>query len=322
MPNAASVKEAIDKLFAQIAIPESDVIDWVGKAIDCEYWRKLCPGMGVCEQQERGSFESKDISPKEIIEASTLLQRRGYFQLPALTSPNIADRMYHSVETVRSAGWPAVFSFVYDDFWEILRTPTMVQFLGQNLGGGYLQTADIWTHRVDPRNNASGFRPHHDSRGDTERLTVWIPLNDATVDNSCMYVIPRDKIPKSLDGTFSNWTSISKSELKEILHNVTPLPAPPGAVLGWSHRLIHWGGRAMKSDSQPRISISVGFLQEGEAPRTFELPLFGSELPNLQSRLRVIGQAILGYSEREPLMRRYEHLAEKLIAWKGIGSEI
>jgi hypothetical protein len=135
-----------------------------------------------------------------------------------------------------------------------------------------------------------------------------------------MYVIPQDRVPPTLPASYLDWTSISTLELKTLLHNVTPLPAARGSVLGWNHRLIHWGGRATELADCPRISIAAEFLHEGTSPRGAELPVFDTNLPDFPVRLRVVGQAILAYEKFEPGMRRYRSLATKLIEWSSSGA--
>ena len=170
--------------------------------------------------------------------------------------------MLGAVERIRTAGWPMVFTYVYDEFWTIFRTPSIVRFLNQLLGAGYLQTAGVWTYYVDPISHASGWPPHVDSCDNGERTSIWIPLTDASIDNGCMYVIPADRVPPALPRSYLNWASVSQAELAALLHNVTPLPATPGSVLGWNNRLIHWGGRAIKSEVRARVSVAAEFLHE------------------------------------------------------------
>ena len=140
-------------------------------------------------QQSLDCLESATLSLEEETWALAQLARYGYFRLPAITSPGVINRMYLSVESLRSARWPAVFSFVYDEFWAILRTPSVVRLLSRQLGAGYLQTA---------------------------------------------------------------------------------------------------------------LSLAVEFIHEGERPSNSELPVFDTNLPDLASRLRVIGCAILAYEKFEP----------------------
>ena len=85
---------------------------------------------------------------------------------------------------------------------------------------------------------------------------------DVTVRNGCMYVIPEHRVPATLPTSFVDWTSISRPDLEALLHGVTPLPAAAGSVLGWSHRVIHWGGAATELEAGPRISLAADFLHE------------------------------------------------------------
>ena len=104
-------------------------------------------------------------------------------------------------------------------------------------------------------------------------------------------------------------------DLCDLLHNVTPLPAPAGSVMGWNNRLIHWGGRATTESAGLRISVAAEFLGVGTKPRSSELPVLGLQIPDFRARLRIIGQAILAYEKFEPSMLRYSGIAKRLIDW-------
>jgi hypothetical protein len=225
----------------------------------------------------------------------------------------MTSRMRTTVDELRGAGWPSVFSYVYDDFWAVWRTPSLVKFLSANLGEGYLQTAGVWTYRVDPEKQGSGWRPHVDSRDDVARLSIWIPLTDATIRNGCMYVVPKDEVPPGLPSSYLDWTSVSTANLGSLLHAVTPLPAQRGSILGWDNRLIHWGGKARGSGGDIRMSIAAEFLPAGTRPKRSERPALGLNLPDFPTRLRIIAQAILSYERFEPMMRRYGGLARRLV---------
>jgi hypothetical protein len=130
-----------------------------------------------------------------------------------------------------------------------------------------------------------------------------------------MYLIPKDRLPATLPTSFVDWTSISRQELEALLHGVTPLPAAAGSVLGWSNRVIHWGGAATELAAGPRISLAADFLHERSTPGSDELPLFDASLPAFPVRLRVIGQSMRDYEKFEPLMQKYAGLVTKLIEW-------
>jgi hypothetical protein len=112
-----------------------------------------------------------------------------------------------------------------------------------------VRAAGIWTYRVDPE-ASKRVVADVDSRNDKERITVWVPLTEATIGNGCMYLIPQDRVLPTLPACYLNWTAVSHDELGTLLRNVTPLP---GSILGWNDSLIHWGGRALESAAFPRI---------------------------------------------------------------------
>jgi hypothetical protein len=315
MPTEEQINETIGRLYSQLALSEGEVQDLFQRAADIDYWKDFVPGMGVLDLRSVDHLEGAAFSSEQEAWALAHLKRHGYFRMPPLVAPEVTARMCTSVEMLRNAGWPTVFTYVYDEFWTVWRTPSMVRLLSSCLGAGYFQTSGVWTYRVDPQQRGSGWPPHVDSRNDAERLSVWIPLTEATLDNGCMYVIPQDRVPPNLPPSYLDWKSISVQELSRLLHSVTPLPAVVGSVLGWNNRLIHWGGGSTELAAGPRISIAAEFLREGTRPHRSELPVLDANLPDFETRLRVIGQAILAYEKFEPLMRRYRGVATKLIEW-------
>jgi hypothetical protein len=322
MPSKEQIEEVVEKLRSQLVLSEEEIQNLYQKTVDISYWRSFIPGMGVLDLHSLDDLEDAPFSAEQEIWALAHLARHGYFQLPSLGASDVTTRMRNSVEVLRSAGWPAVFTYIYDEFWAVWRTPSMLRLLSRHLGEGYVQTSGVWTYLVDPQQRASGWGPHVDSRNDAERLSVWIPLTEATIHNGCMYVIPQDRVPPALPASYMDWKSISAQELSTLLHNVTPLPALAGSVLGWNNRLIHWGGRAGASAACPRISIAAEFLHERTKPHRSELPVFDVNLPGFPVRLRVIGQAILAYEKFEPLMRKYRGLATRLIEWASSDSAV
>jgi hypothetical protein len=305
-----------EKLLAQSVIPENEIKNLFQKAINCEYWRTLCPELGIMRQQDLERLQSVPLSSEQAAWACAHLERHGYFQIPEIIAPAVVERMYRCVETLHSSGWPPVFSFVYDEFWAVPRTPSLVNLLSRKLGTGYVQAAGVWTYRVDPKVRASGWSPHVDSRNNVERITLWIPLTDATIGNGCMYVIPQDRVPPALRASYLDWTAVSRDELGILLQHVTPLPTAAGSVLGWNNSLIHWGGRALEPATFPRISIGVEFWSKRGKPRRWETPVFDLQLLDFATRIRAIGQSILAYEQHETAMRKYCGLATNLVEWR------
>lgn len=94
------------------------------------------------------------------------------------------QRMRERIETLRAKDWPPVFAFVYDEFWHVARAPFLAHVLSQALGPGHLQLPNLWAHYVYPNN--AGWSPHVDGRYGADKVSLWIPLSDATVSNGCM----------------------------------------------------------------------------------------------------------------------------------------
>src|SRR5207244_2616081 len=109
----------------------------------------------------------------------------------------------------------------------------------------------------EPTPGASGWPPHCDDANRPNRVTVWIPLSDATLDNGCMYVVPRDRAAADADAR---------------LQACRALPAAAGSILGWNFDVLHWGSTCTRP-GEPRIAISQEFIAPGAATAADELPL-------------------------------------------------
>jgi Phytanoyl-CoA dioxygenase (PhyH) len=206
---------------------------------------------------------------------------------------------------------PAVFSFVYDQFWAIFRIRTVCAILESYLGRNYDQNNNIWTYYVAAQAGAGGWGPHMDSSLGRSAVTIWIPLTDTNENNACMYVVRQTSMPTSQPANFGEWMNVAKPELVQVLQGAHALPAQAGALLGWHHQVLHWGSFSQPGET-PRISVAAEFQRSNA--KTSPL-LFGQRtLPTLIERLRCIGSAVLHYSKFELSMIRYEGLAAKLSA--------
>lgn len=98
-------------------------------------------------------------------------------------------------------------------------------------------------------------------------LNVWIPLNDATLDNGCMYVVPRefDTDFARTDGHHAHMNPATEvqrglsSKIHFPLHGVRALPAPAGSMIAWYGNTIHWGSTCSRFAKAPRKSIALTF---------------------------------------------------------------
>ena len=240
------------------------------------------------------------------------LDRYGYFcseqpLLAPLTPPLLA-----CIEDVRKAGWPPVFAYVYDQLWTLWQVAPIAQILSAALGPGYRWIPHGWCHYVQPVRGAAGWPPHIDGNL-ANRMSIWIPLTDATIDNGCVYLVPRD-LNTSAIGERRELRAASNLQMRELLQRSRAMPAEAGSLLGWPFRILHWGSTAHGSGG-PRVSLVLEFIAAHEPPIANEVPLYdpSTPLPDLRVRLNSIGRAIRQYMRYELKMRRYAALAGELM---------
>jgi hypothetical protein len=211
-------------------------------------------------------------------------------------------------------GWPAVFAFVYDEFWLLPRTPALKRFLRSVLGREYRQLPRIWCHFIDTAAGNSGWAPHVDGPMDSGRVSLWFPLSDATLDNGCMYVIPKGRVPQETFLKFAGrHEGANPHEVRVLLQSTRALPATAGSVIGWEFGLIHWGA-SVGAAHEPRISFALEFIGPGVPLEQYENGLINPEsaLLSFEERLRIVGTCIWAYQKFEPRMVRFLDLAERL----------
>jgi hypothetical protein len=307
--------KAVRELRAR-ALPETTELHaQLKSALDPQYWRNLNPGMAVCASGPHMVIENPAIDPSIVERPLQTLSSIGYFQMPPIAAGSAINRMRKCFEVTQAAGWHPAFVFIYDDFWLAFRGPALVRFLTGALGEGYGQLPYCWGHYVPA--NSKGWRPHTDGPSAFNKLTVWLPLNDVTLENGCMYVIPRNTETKEISDRFFSEETFNRADTLKLLQNSKALPAAAGSYLGWGPFLVHWG-----STSGPlapsRISISVEFAARPANPMNEELPLIDASpaapLPTLSARLNLIAKAIESYEQYfDPALLRYLPIARQII---------
>lgn len=286
------------------------------QARSVDYWRALGPQLTVISAAGAELLHS-GISAETIGAAASDVSTRGFFQLEGALRPEVTSAMRRGVEQLSAAGWPVVFSFVYDEFWRVTRTPPVLALLRRILGDDCVQLEGIWTHYVQPTRGSHGWLPHVDStgyRGGPEGLGVWFALSDATLDNGCIYVVPKDFAPEQIAHEFSTIKNFSAAETKQLLQSALALPARTGAMLGWEFSLLHWGSTCQGA-TEPRISTAMEFSSRAQAamqPHNHQVEVDGP-LPDLEVRLKLIAKSLLSYTRFEPLLLPFEPLANQLL---------
>ncbi len=257
---------------------------------DPNFWQQLNPGLSVEESSEVAKIA---FARETLAEILLDLKEEGYFQLEPILPEIEVFRMAVGIEVLAQEGWPAVFAFVYDEFWLLLhRLSILLQAI---LGDRYHQLPAFWAWYVGTDHNQSGWGPHRDRGANTllpdglpKVMTLWIPLSDAIPLNGCMYILP-----PQFDPYYYLYEQPPHQPFIQP-QDVRALPAAAGSVLGWNHRLMHWGGRSSDKAPHPRISLSCEFQRDdGEV---YDSPLLDpGEVPTFHQRLGLIGKQLLRY---------------------------
>ena len=186
---------------------------------------------------------------------------------------------------------PATFILLYDQAWQLAATGTSI--LQNTTHSKNVFNFDVLAWYIDPSDGAAGFSPHRDRQPTNEEVaasfhqdeqakyvTLWMALSDATPENSCIYVIPKQHDPGYLEGDDEEDTNMHDQEShqdydavgtrtcttqdpltrclksKESYQNIRALPRRAGESIAFTHRIIHWGSRGNSNCTEPRIAIS------------------------------------------------------------------
>jgi hypothetical protein len=289
------------------------MFDRLAQAMDVNYWRKLNPSLSIRgkDRTRKMKLESASIGAEGLSSSLDSLKVKGWSQIDSFFPESTCRRLAEGVSRVEKAGWLPVFCFVYDEFWELTRTPQMKKLLTHCLGENYRQKAAAWIHLVRPKLGSRGWSPHvdiHAKEGNPLRedgaprfLSVWIPLTNATLGNGCMYLLPADRAkPGTLD---------PEVNMYEILHATQAIPMSAGTVGVWRQDILHWGSHAGENASEPRISVALEFQSYAKSNPIFGLMAGSAALPTLEARLFFIAKQVSYYLSWDHERRSVEHLA-------------
>jgi hypothetical protein len=290
---------------------------------DADFWRSLCPDLHISHGPlDLGRVQPCEISQEDVQVALRQVVREGYFQLPSVFTQEQTRLMLDGVRRLIEAGYPAPFLLLYDEPWMLLSA--LDRLLHPILGDGYRLTEDAWIYYIRAADEAvsgvkeeSGWPPHRDGffRLDTLRddgrplvLNVWIPLDDVSLQQSCMHVLPTNRDPH-YPGELKNFDVPEDARA-----HVRALAAVSGAVLGWNEYVLHWGGVPQPGASRPRVSLAVRYQSE-EIGSDHPTHLNRHSDLEFKDRLGVVGSSMWRYRARfkcpEPL-RTFSHEQAKL----------
>lgn len=281
------------------------------------YWRTLCPDLSIGRNVPFLHIEETPLSKEQRTTTVAQLVHDGYFKTNSVLSPSLIERMRAGLLVLRQNGLPPVFAYVFDEFWEIARAPSLQAIVMEALGPGCRQSPRVWAFHLSTENGAAGWPPHVDGghlAHTTDRLTLWLPITDATLENGCMNVVPKHLLPATLPDDFANDArSLSPQIWKNMLQGARPLPAKAGSLLAWDFQVVHWSGFCHGA-AEPRMSLAVEIMGPSVEPTDGEWPLFDlNTMPPFRERLRAIAKGLLSYQRFEPATLRYKALAQRML---------
>ncbi|HUQ49250.1 MAG TPA: phytanoyl-CoA dioxygenase family protein [Terriglobales bacterium] len=311
MPASPDFLKTIAQLKEQATLPADALQHRLQQSLDPNYWTGILPGMTIGVPLAAPREESGDADQRLQLSEQQLRQH-GYFNTPAVFSSEATARLRQAVLTLIEQDWPPAFVFVFDQFWNLFRGPQVDSFIQGIVGAGYRQVPYVWAHYVS--GSTAGWTPHvDDGFGDT-KIALWVPLSDATVDNGCIYLVPRNKVTEDFSRKIQEATTFTSGEVIQLLHHAQALPASPGSLLGWGAEVIHWGSHS-KAGAPPRISVAVEFVRR-DCPETGTYGLSSMEVaegsPSFETRLLLIAKNLIQYQSYEPRVSRYKELAALL----------
>ena len=279
------------------------------------YWRELNPELSVTDHFDMRAIRARKISAAERRSALQNLKSAGYFQIDDLYPASLMQRLKRGVEIIQQNDWPPMFVYIYDEYWLLKRSPSLVGLLDEALGPDHLELRNSWCHYIQPIPGAHGWAPHMDGPNLEGRMSVWFPLTDATLDNGCIYIIPENRVPASMVENFNSGRRTDRAHLRVLLQAAKALPVRSGSLLAWNFRVPHWGSTA-GTTTQPRVSITTEFARADAPDISFDcLPIEShTTIPTFDVRLEIIGRAIQAFQTFEPKMVRWAELASHL--WK------
>ena len=304
---------ALDEIARKMDFPAAEVERRLAMATNPAYWQSVVPFATI---ERPAAVEDCGGDAPDVAREVDRLEKHGYFRFGPVIGEARVSRMRRCVEALRNAGWPAVFPFVFDDFWNVARTEPTATFLERALGPGYRQNSRVWSHWVDGHSGANGWLPHVD-QGESDyrkRLSIWIPLTDATIGNGCMFAVPRSAQRPDVEMRVGRRAALESADYLFLLQNTLPLPAVAGSVLGWDGNIVHWGG-VNRGDPNPRLSLALEFLAADAPGRATELPLVdpAQPLPTMRERLFAIATGLSRYGRFEVEINRFATFSKRLL---------
>jgi hypothetical protein len=263
------------------------------KAGSLEFWHDLNPDLSISGHPFRVSQPAPQPSGALLSEYRERMDEEAYFQTEPTLPEEMLTSMRRAIVSVKEAGLPAMFAFVYDIFYQGLThfDAAFTSVLGQN----YRLVPNFAVYYIEPSEQGKGFAPHRDAeylnaldeQGMPTVITVWITVTEASPLNSCLYIVPKHRDTQYMDSV-QDLTVTADAFAWE---DVRALPTPPGVMSCWSQYLFHWGSRASRRAKDPRITYAV-YLQSGQVAPVEEQTVAVPAALSFEQRLSMICRSL------------------------------
>ncbi len=280
-------------------------------ACDKDFWIRLNPDLHIEGVNAKNAWSPANLSQAVLESLRKDMVQDGYFVCEPVLDQIEMAKLADAVKLLAVEQWPTIFAMVYDEFWQLYQRAGSV--LNHILGANYRQLPNFWVYHVAPGQEGSGWAPHRDRAqtitvrkdGMPDSMTIWIALNDATLFNGCMYVLPARR---DANYPHSPWTF----ELGvQDLQSIRALPCKAGSILSWNESLIHWGSKSSDKATGPRISAACAFQRGDIDP--LETPILDPYvLPSYKTRLGIIGQQLFRFAVHTGMPEAVRTLSQEL----------
>lgn len=287
-----------------------------------DFWRKVCPDLRILsdEDSSRSRNKKRAAAQQSTQEAETQKRRErlvedGYVLVDdAIEDQELVTMLAAAITTLHKKNLPATFILLYDETWRMAQAASGILASSTHQANEF--NFDMLAWYIDPRLAMAGFSPHRDRQPDKSKssfhdngmakyVTMWVALTDATPENSCLYVIPKQFDPGYTEGDDDGDDKASDPLTralpdKQAYQNIRALPRNAGQSLLFTHRILHWGSRGNPNSHIMTPRIAMSFVSSDPSFEKSYLASLTMEngLPPFKLRLLLVCAQLLIYYQR------------------------
>lgn len=285
-------------------------------ADDASWWRSLAPDLHIGGTLPPAAVAHGASGEVPLREAAGFVEV-GFVTLHAAAPPEVTNALTRAIAELSVRGLPPLFLYVFDEPWAL--GAALRDRIARATGHTYELLADAWAFAVAPGEPHAGWAPH---RGSTrlsrakeapDLVDVWVALTDATLDNGCMALVPRDDDPD-----YPGHLDIEAPTREAWRSRARLMPIEAGDALAWDANVMHWGERSTARATRARMSASF-VLRRADAPRApGDTITIDAHRFDLRARLDLLAQMIAVYGHLDtdltPPVRRWAQVLQALAA--------